>query len=176
MKSFITNKIAKVNPFGSSVFIYTDAGAWRDKPLLNWPNAKQVAAVSGLIKDKILFGQISNWYSEDSQNFPQCDIIEGGFFMGTAKALDNFENRFWHLHDQRLKQGLFVGKDQTKMNLLVFNSTMKMSIARLKTWDVGCTVDMWFFYQYYLADDHFYECKQPREQLLICFTTLVSKN
>jgi hypothetical protein len=38
IKSYITNKIAQENPFNSTFFIYTDSGAWRDKPLYGWPD------------------------------------------------------------------------------------------------------------------------------------------
>ena len=169
MKSYITKKVVQENPFSSSVFIYTDAGAWRSKPLYNWPDVKMVRNVSKLIKNKILFGQISNSGLEKSSRFPLCDIIEGTFFMGNAKAIENFEKEFWRLHDIRIEQGLFVGKDQTIMNLLAFNSTMSYSIARLKTWDLKCEkpVDVWHFYQYFLANDNYYKCERPREKFLI---------
>ena len=169
MKSYITKKIAQENPFNSSVFIYSDSGAWRDKPFYNWPDVSMVLNVSKLIKDKILFGQISNSGLETSTKFPVCDIIEGTFFMGNAKAIRNFEKEFWRLHDLRIEQGLFVGKDQTIMNLIAFNSSMAYSTARLRTWKLGCVqpVNVWFFYQYFFAKDSYYECERPRENFLI---------
>ena len=68
IKSYITNKIAQENPFNSTIFIYTDSGAWRNEPLLNWPNEFKIKNISKLIKDRILFGQLSN--AEKSIYFP----------------------------------------------------------------------------------------------------------
>ena len=88
--------------------------------------------------------------------------------MGSRQAIENFENEFWKLHDLRIEQGLFIGKDQTIMNIIAFNSNMVNSIVKLKTWDIECkrSVDEWFFYQYFFANENFYECKLPRNQLL----------
>jgi hypothetical protein len=167
IKSYITNKIAQENPFNSDVFMYTDSGAWRDKPLLNWPNESFIKNVTNIIKDNVLFGQITNSKLEVSQNFPWVNIIEGGFFMGNSIAISNFEKNFWNLHDERLSKKLFIGKDQIIMNIITFN--LSKSIYRLQTWDLECEfkVDKWFFYQYYFANDEYYLCKKNRELLLL---------
>ena len=85
--------------------------------------------------------------------------------MGSTKALSNFENLFWCFHDERLAKGLFIGKDQTIMNMIALN--MPQSIVKLQTWDTDFSVNEQFLYQYYLASDQFYECKQPKEEFLI---------
>ena len=130
---------------------------------------KQIS--NDILKNKILFGQITNSNLERSNSFPFVKIIEGGFFMGSNKALDNFENDFWNLHDKRIEKGLFIGKDQIIMNLISFDSniTKKSEIVKLKTWNLECKnrVDEWFFYQYYFANDQYYLCLHPKEKLLI---------
>ena len=75
MKSFITNKICKENPYNSTNFIYTDSGAWRKMPIQNWPDVSLVNRIVKLLNNKILFGQISD---EKPFNF-QLDFIEGTF-------------------------------------------------------------------------------------------------
>ena len=85
--------------------------------------------------------------------------------MGSKKAINNFEKLFWHFHDERFLNGLFIGKDQTIMNIIAYK--MPQSIVILNTWDIECSVDVWFFYQYFLASHQFYKCKQPKEKLLI---------
>jgi len=167
MKSYITNKVARDNPFNSDVFIYTDSGAWREKTFYNWPNELFIKDAKNIIKDNILFGQITNSNQENSEKFPLVNIIEGGFFMGNSKAISNFEKNFWNLHDERLNKKLFIGKDQIIMNIIAFNSTK--SAYRLKTWNLECKfkVNEWFFYQYYLATDENYLCKNDRELLLL---------
>jgi hypothetical protein len=166
IKSYITNKIAQENPFNSTMFIYTDSGAWRNEPLLNWPNEFKIKNLSKLIKDRILFGQLSN--GEKSIYFPFVNLIEGTFFMGSKIAISNFETYFWQIHDKRFDQGLFIGKDQTIMNIFAFKSNKSHLIARLKASNTNCIkqVNIWFFYQYYLASNKYFACKN-REQILI---------
>ena len=120
-----------------------------------------------MIKDKILFGQISKWNSDKSSSFPVINLIEGGFYLGTKEAINNFETNFWEIHDERFDKGLFIGKDQIIMNII--SSTKSNETVRLQTWNLNCknTIDFWFFYQYFLSSNQFYECIQPREQLLI---------
>ena len=114
---------------------------------------------------RILFGQITNRNQEKSIQFPAVNWIGGGFFMGSKIALNNFENAFWRIHDKRFDEGLFIGKDQTIMNIIALN--LPQSIVKLNTWDIDCDLDVWFFYQYFFASDQFYKCKLPKEKLLI---------
>jgi len=166
IKSYVANKIAQENPFNSEMFIYTDSGAWRSEPLLDWPNELFIKNVSNLIKDRILLSQISN--SENSVNFPFVEIIQGGFFMGSKIGISNFEKYFWKIHDQRFDQGLFIGKEQELMNIFTFKSSKSHLIARLKSSSSNCIkqVDIWFFYQYYLASNKYYACNERIKQII----------
>ena len=63
-------------------------------------------------------------------------------------------------------------------NCFFFHTTMNIissikpnnQIARLQTWDLDCkspkTVDVWFFYQDFLASEELYKCSVPREKLI----------
>jgi hypothetical protein len=118
LKSYTVNKVAKENPFGSEFFIFTDAGAWRRaQPLKNWPNTAFISqTLAPWLNNRILFGQIGTFdlFSEHK------NIIEGTFFAGSQKAIFDFYERHFEIHDSRMKRGFFVGKDQTIMNLLAF--------------------------------------------------------
>jgi hypothetical protein len=172
IKSYITNKIAQENPFNSTMFIYTDSGAWRDRPLLKWPNELFIKNVSNLIQNKILFGQVSDLNIQNSSSIIDINlvaIIEGTFFMGSKIAISNFETHFWQIHDQLFDQGLFVGKVQTIMNIFAFKSNKSHLIARLKANNTNCIrqVNIWFFYQYFLASNKYYTCNDRKENLII---------
>lgn len=167
-KSFIVSKIANENPYKSSAFIYSDAGAWRENILFDWPDEKSVLKLMDLLDNRILFGQISNLFIKKWLFGHDGDFIEGGFFMGSKQAIKNFEFNFWNLHDERLEQNLFVGKDETLMNILTFEKKTN-SIVRLNTQN-ECSknyFDIWFFYQYFLASDLYYNCKILRKDLLL---------
>ncbi len=45
--------------------------------------------------------------------------------MGSKIATVNFEKHFWKIHDKKFDQDLFIGKDQTIMNLFVFLNQIK---------------------------------------------------
>ena len=166
IKSYITNKIAQENPFNSEIFIYTDSGAWRHEALLDWPNEFFIKNVSNIIQEKILLGQISD--ADKSVHIPLVDCIQGTFFMGSKIGISNFEKYFWEIHDQRFDQGLFIGKDQTMMNIFAFKSNKSHLIKRLKASGTNCMkhIDIWFFYQYYLASDKYFACNS-KEQFII---------
>jgi len=167
MKSYLTNKIAQENPFDSKFFIYTDSGAWRHEKLLDWPNESFIIKnLSNLIKENILLAQISD--EDKSIHMPLVDCIEGTFFMGSKIATANFERYFWEIHDQRFDQGLFIGKDQTIMNLFTFKSNKSHLIKILKARRTNCIkqIDVWFFYQYYLASDKYFACKRKEEYIV----------
>ena len=89
--------------------------------------------------------------------------------MGSKLAISNFEANFWRIHDERFDQGLFIGKDQTIMNLFAFKSNKSHLIARLKASSSTClkTVNKWFFYQYYLASNKYYSCNNREKLILI---------
>lgn len=162
MKSFITSMAAKHNHYNSSVFMYSDAGAWRHGIIPEWPNQTFVLEIAQLIKNKVLVGQISNATSFDQ------DLIEGGFLMGNKLAIEKFNDNFWNLHDFLLENNIFIGKDQYLINMLTFK-LQNQTIARLKCWTIRCNkfVDKWFYYQYFFANDLYYPCSYPKEQFLI---------
>ena len=166
LKSFIISKAAEKNIYNSKYFIYSDSGAWRQGIFPNWPNIKFIKSIDTFLKDRILFAQIYKTY--DKSAFPVVNLIEGGFFMGTKNAVALFKNEFWRLHDLRMNQGLFIGKDQTIMNLIAFQTKQK-DVVRLKTFDINCQMkyNEWFFYQYYFASNQSYKCDHFRETLLL---------
>jgi hypothetical protein len=143
LKSFICHKIAQENPFNSSFFIYTDAGAFRDIVLPGWPDQSFITnSIQKVLGDRVLFGQVANFKVFNEWR----DVIEGGFFAGSSQALSDFYRNFFFIHDERFEQGLFVGKDQTIMNLLAFKY-FNRTVVRLNAW--SCGANPWFFYQFY---------------------------
>ena len=174
LKSYIADKIAQENIYSSKAFIYTDAGAWRNAILENWPDENFVLDVQKQIGDKILFGQL---YDEENlvedKEFPDLDLIEGTFFMGSQVALKRFKNEFWNMHDEWLDAGKFIGKDQSMMNTLAFKNDFKRSVAKLNVWKKSCSlwtrlfkIDKWFFYQYFFATQDLYPCYDQKETLI----------
>jgi hypothetical protein len=166
LKSFIADKIAQDNFYKSSAFIYTDSGAWRDHAIENWPDNNVTMSILNILNDKMLFGQLGHESNALSNaNFPDFDLIEGTFFMGSKKALHDFKEGFWSIHDTRYDKGEFVGKDQVLMNLYAYKMTKSI---KLDIWRRQCSANFneWFFYQNYFASNKNYPCTSTRESLL----------
>jgi hypothetical protein len=158
-------RVVKLNPFDSQFFIYTDTGAWRLGKLGQWPDQAFVRELVAYLDDRMLFGQVKE--VEKGVFNPKRDIIEGTFFAGSSKALRIYAKAFYDLHDKWLDQGMFVGKDQSMINELVFREPqMKNQSVRLTAWRLPmCTqfdqnqkFDEWFVYQRFLAKQIFYNC------------------
>jgi hypothetical protein len=166
LKAFIMNKTAQLNPFGSSFFIYSDLGAWRNGIIENWPDNKFVCYLNELLKNRMLFGQIN--YVNDPKGFDiNRDSIEGGFYAGSKKAIENYAKLFYKIHDDRLfNKKLFIGKDQTMMNHIAFKTLDSNDYVLLKTWKLhNCDLnnhvkiyDPWLFYQQYFSSKCNFNC------------------
>lgn len=163
LKVFLTNRIARENPFKTKFFIFTDMGSWRDAVISHWPNETFIQQVNNFINDRILLSQIN----QNVEKFkPENDLIQGGFFGGSQKALDYFYEIYYNLHDERLKNGYFVGKEQTTLNILAFQ-THPSKVSLLKSFDYKKCFkylewDRWFFYQIYFSSlmDKYFDCNK----------------
>ena len=159
LKAHFVNRVASLNPYHSEFFVYTDAGAWRDGIVPGWPDdafTRKVAARVG--HDRMLLGQLK-WRMRHA---PVEDFVQGTFFAGSAPALAAFERAFYAVHDSRMDQGHFIGKDQTIMNIVFFGlrKSYKATVnaTRIKLWKPSCG-NRWFFYQRFFAPPEHYKCR-----------------
>lgn len=75
LKVYMLEKVARLNPFGSEFFIFTDSGAWRNFQFTNWPDNTFSRRLVEQLANRPLFGQINPF---ERSNFSiQNDIIEG---------------------------------------------------------------------------------------------------
>ena len=105
LKPYYTNKVSEMNLYNSDYFIYTDAGAWREAIIPQWPDVSFVRKVAAKTRDLPLFGQVGTRY----YNFPWDNNIEGTWFAGSSKALLDYEEVFYSVHDTRMENNQFMG-------------------------------------------------------------------
>lgn len=165
-KHYMIKLISEINPYKSDFFIYTDMGAWRNEVLKDWPDVKFVKQVSKLLNNKALYGQIENINVQNITG-PRFDGIEGTFFAGSKKAIENIAEAFYVIHDSWLKRGEFVGKDQMIMNHLAYKQYPNL-VKRLMSWDRRCKQfnDVWFFYQVFFSHSNQYFCHGDKLSLI----------
>ena len=165
LKSFICHRIARENPFNSSFFIYTDAGSWRQGIFHDWPDTEFISKrLVQELDNRVLFGQIDKFkYFDENLN-----IIEGTFFAGTAKAVRDFYHNFFYIHEERFQKGLFIGKDQTIMNLLAFQY-FPQTVVRLSAWNLNCPFrnNPWWYFQQYFSHNSSLYCVDDRIKVLV---------
>ena len=166
LKAFIVNTTTNSNPYRSNFFIYTDCGAWRNKVFPNWPDVKLIANLIPKLNDRILFGQINE--PDRKRISIYKDLMEATFFAGSTRAIRDYTQEFYRIHDEWLDKGLFIGKDQNMLNSLTYIETPHL-IARLNTRPDNCTksFDQWFFYQFYFAHEDQFICNVKKLSLLL---------
>ena len=167
LKAYVVGRAARENKYNSKFFLFTDAGAFRSRTIPSWPNVDVVKQVAKKVGDYPLFGQVNFLV----YNFPWDDLIEATWFAGTVKALTNYEKAYYTVHDERIDAGLFIGKEQALMNLVVFGTDHTrtkryINSTRLKIWEIDVCYDKWFVYQLYFADDSYFNCGRDRLSLI----------
>jgi len=164
-KSFITNEVARYNPWRSTYFIYVDIGSMRDDMRIfthPWPDTGRVLnAFSGVRRDLILFGLVSpplDAYVKMAAEGPlKIDFVEGGFFGGTAVAVQKFHTTFWEYANAQANMGHFIGKDQSLMNSLLYRDLRNDSMF-VESYQ-GCGEgDVWFIFYDFFANVHDSRC------------------
>ncbi len=166
LKAFICKKTVELNPFGSKFFIYSDLGAWRHGIIPNWPDNQFIYILNQRLNNRMLLGQINDVKDANKYNVNQ-DSIEGGFFAGSKMAIKTHADLFYEIHDDRLfNKKLFIGKDQTMINHLVYKTNESTKYVLFKTWmlhkcDLNNHImiyDQWLFYQQYLSPQFNFNC------------------
>ena len=112
LKAFMVAKAAKLNPYWSSFFLYTDAGAWREAIMPGWPDDTFARQLASKLRDRMLFGQIGQ-VEEATQALPPASsaiFIQGTFFAGSLAAVERHQRLFYNLHDKLLDDGQFIGR------------------------------------------------------------------
>lgn len=161
LKVFMLAKIATLNRFKSEFFIYTDMGSWRSGVLAHWPDEQFIRLLVDLLSDRMFFAQISDYLFYN----PYKDVLQGTFYAGSREAVIDFEKKFYDLHDRRIDQGIFIGKDQTLINIYEFELSKGRNV-KLRTWlhnqcngrDKTRGFDKWWFYQFYFSKREHFDC------------------
>ncbi|KAF7437141.1 hypothetical protein PC9H_003977 [Pleurotus ostreatus] len=134
---------------------WVDAGSFRQEHFYQrWPDAQRVQEVfeegsqlTGTPQDELIFFPIctipergwKRWRESDGP--VDFDFSEGSFFGGSPKAISWYAQTFYAQHDKYLANGIFVGKDQTVINAIMFLHANKF-------------VSVWVGQPPYLLDPH----------------------
>ena len=153
LKTFLVEKIVKENFYASSTFIYSDSNVWKEKVMANWPNQELISNLRKVLQDKILL----------VKHFQNESKIGNEFFMGSKKALSEFKEIYWQLHDELFDRGEFVDNERILSHIYKENH-----IATLNVWKRECSsiTNEAYFYQSFLAWNKYYPCFGSRELLL----------
>ena len=171
-KPYLMRRTSLANIYASEFFVYTDIGAFRYNIYPRWPDTGHLLELSKRLKDRMLFGQVNQSSLVNAARYqgdyihPNAtkNAIQGGFFAGSARALSLYYSNFYAIHDQILRLGQFVGKDQTLMNIYVFAKHPELSCRLwMPSLFSEClpNENRWFVYQLFFSDRN---CSESSEQ------------
>lgn len=160
-KTWLLNRVAQMNPFGSNYFFWQDIGGFRNPnhTFRAWPDVEKIEDALSGCRDCMMMLYLQKLrpnirrdiatYSESKG--PLSTFIGGGFFGGSQGAISWWTKEFYRLHDQFLADGFFIGKDQEIMSAMA--ALYKESIVVPKEMRGSCG-DYWFYPQPWLANDN----------------------
>ncbi|TFY74123.1 hypothetical protein EWM64_g9889 [Hericium alpestre] len=158
---------------------WVDAGSFREvHTYKHWPDGRRVDAVfreaeatSGTPRDEIIFFPLwwvpdseSKWWREELGPIDEV-FAEGSFFGGQPGAVRMYRTLYFAYHDHYLATPLFVGKDQTLINAVIYLFPAHFASVLLADWSapahrgvpdnaatpLGSCGSSWYYYQYWLA-------------------------
>uniref|UniRef100_A0A0G4G091 Nucleotide-diphospho-sugar transferase domain-containing protein n=1 Tax=Chromera velia CCMP2878 TaxID=1169474 RepID=A0A0G4G091_9ALVE len=132
-------------PFGGDDFMDPSAVS----QMLTWQEGKKCSP------DCPIFGLIplsrevrESLFSYNPVNGPMmADLVEGGFYGGSPRAMSWFLERFWKWHDWFMKRGYFVGKDQSIMNAFLWHFRDRVLVLDTREDKKMKCGDHWFQFQ-----------------------------
>ncbi|CAF0764100.1 unnamed protein product [Adineta steineri] len=162
-KSYVLNRSAELNPFGTKYFLYVDAGAFRSANyrFRAWPHPAAISTVFN--NDRFFLGMITplprrfcafNYTMMDGPI--KMDLIEGTFMGGSASAIRWWTSVYYATIDDYRAKDFFIGKDQYVMNSIALTHAARFSM--LLPFRASCG-DVWFTFGPLLAE------KGERERL-----------
>ena len=101
LKPYLMKRVTELNPYASTFFLYTDAGAWREGSIPDWPGDAMTRQVARRLEanrtSKILIGHVG---LKNDEYFPFHDVIQAGFLAGSRAAVRDYERVYYALHDE----------------------------------------------------------------------------
>lgn len=147
-KAWFVKRAQELNPFKSMLFMWMDAGAFREStrlPLLaNWPRVEK--AIELTRGDRIVALAIQP-IPLASSPFLVGDYLGGTSFLATEKGWDRFRDLYLQTLALALYERKFVGKDQTIFNNMYLKRPEWFNLIDARQ----STYDPWFFMQDLLA-------------------------
>ena len=120
---------SSINPYNSSYFLWVDIAAtrWGEHPFRNWPDEARIHHLLQKHNNSILAeivklprGSLTG-YQKDAP-FYQKHFMAGGIIGTTAQKARWLHEKFYSLHDEGVKRGVFIGKEQDLLNSLVLSN------------------------------------------------------
>jgi Bacterial protein of unknown function (HtrL_YibB) len=171
-KVALVGHAARTNPFGSQYFMWVDMGSFRDarsSSLGQWPSDLMIKDIFMRREKMILAGAmkplIRNYTMRNGPVFD--DLIQGGFFCGTASSIYWLEREYWHWHGQYLAERRFAGKEQPILGALAASFPSRFLLLESYRSQGDFCGDPWFYFQPFLAGDLAAYCGCARLPLLL---------
>ena len=116
-KTHFLNEAIRLNPYGSSHFMWMDIGCFRGGNI--FANQTVMRHLEAIPNESVLFvahrepsAQTDPWFTDMKGTSPLF-FTSGSMFAGTKETIELFHKRFLETVQGYMVRGLFVGEDQT---------------------------------------------------------------
>jgi glycosyltransferase involved in cell wall biosynthesis len=156
-KSGCLHEAMKINPFGSDVFVWHDAGGVRSKPqadnMATFPSPKKLYSLHPNRFPLLLVSPFKpgDEHLDQIDGLPKQSVLEeihfgGGILPAFKHTYHIWAKAYRHTLEKMRKAGRFIGKDQT-----VFNA-MYLMYPYLFTVIQSPNTNDWYYLQHYFSD------------------------
>lgn len=138
-KSNFLKRAIDLNPFESEYFYWTDIGAFREKPIPEYPKR---------CVDKIILLNIMPFKQEElkegiDNRFQYVNRIGGGIFGGHKNNCLIWCEKYYQMLDLFFEKNIFAGKDQSIMAFVYINNPQLCEVV--------FAPNKWFYLEEYLT-------------------------
>ena len=141
LKPHALRKASIFNPYNSNYFIYTDAGAFRERKYPDWPDHAFVRdVVAEQSNNQMLFGQ--HFFRLAHYDITKCTVdleprplIEGTFFSGSFKAIEEFTIQYYETVEYMAINKIFIGKNNKHYFVMYCNASVFTTYRKQRNGD-----------------------------------------
>lgn len=136
--SLVAEAIAD-NIFSSSIFLWVDAGSFRETAFSDWPDAVRLRRIFAPRPCRMLFQLAAPLQPTANASLPWRGlVIAGTFFGGAAPAWRWFTKAYAAAHDAWALRGEFVGNDQNNLNVVVQRNLRRVMLLDTRDLPDAC--------------------------------------
>ena len=138
-KASLVGEAIAENTFSSSIFLWVDAGSFRETAFSDWPDVVRLRRIFAPRPCRMLFQLAAPLQPAANASRPWRGlVIAGTFFGGAVPAWRWFTKAYATAHDAWAARGEFVGNDQNNLNVVVQRNLRRVMLLDTRDLPDAC--------------------------------------